>query len=88
MDALDADFPRSAIHEANTWVPVGNDVGYIIGLAIAGWLSRHGQVQAISISLSAAALLLVAYSLSQLRVTATPGLVSTSKDGAEPGLPA
>jgi MFS family permease len=85
---MDADIPRSAIHEANTWVPVGNDVGYIIGLAIAGWLSRHDQVQAISISLSVAALLLVAYSVFQLRATATPGLASTSKDDAEPGVPA
>ncbi|MGI8665144.1 MAG: MFS transporter [Jatrophihabitans sp.] len=64
---MDADIPRSAIHEANTWVPVGNDVGYIIGLAVAGWLSGHNELHAISVSLSAAALLLVAYSLYQLR---------------------
>lgn len=63
---MDVDIPQSAIHEANTWVPVGNDVGYIIGLAVAGSFSRHGELHAISISLSAAALLLVAYSLYQL----------------------
>lgn len=85
---MDADIPRSAIHEANTWVPVGNDVGYIIGLAVAGWFSRHDEPHAMSISLSAAAALLVLYSVFQLRATATPGLASTGKDQAQPAVPA
>lgn|GEM_PF-3958146 len=79
---MDADIPRSAIHEANTWVPVGNDVGYLIGLAVAGWFSRHNQVHAISFSLSLAALLLMLYSLLQISATTTPGLASPRTEPA------
>ena len=85
---MDADIPRSAIHEANTWVPVGNDIGYIIGLAVAGWFSRHAQLHAISASLSAAALLLVLYSIFQISGTVKPDLASTSKDRAKPAVQA
>lgn len=80
---MDADIPRSAIHEANTWVPVGNDVGYIIGLAVAGWFSRHNQLHAILISLSLAALLLLAYSLTHLRSRTSTAAV-TGEDRALP----
>ena len=80
---MDADIPRSAIHEANTWVPVGNDVGYIIGLAVAGWFSRHNQLHAILISLSLAALLLLAYSLTHLRSRISTAAV-TGEDRALP----
>jgi hypothetical protein len=56
--------------------PVGNDVGYLIGLAVAGWFSRHADLHAISTSLTAAAALLVAYSLLQLRTTTPTEAVS------------
>lgn len=79
---MDAEIPRSAIHEANTWVPVGNDIGYLIGLAVAGWFSRHNHVHATSISLSLAALLLVLYSLLQISATTTPGVTSPSTEPA------
>lgn len=64
---MDADIPRSAIHEANTWVPVGNDVGYVIGLTTAGALSHHASLHGLSTSLSIAAVVLVVYSMLQLR---------------------
>lgn len=81
---MDADIPPTAIHEANTWVPVGNDVGYLTGLAVAGWFSRHANLQAISTSLTAAAALLVAYSLLQLRPT-TAAEPATAGAGVQVG---
>jgi predicted MFS family arabinose efflux permease len=35
---IDTDIARSVKHEANSWVPVGNDVGYIVGISLAALL--------------------------------------------------
>jgi MFS family permease len=35
---IDTDIAQSVKHEANSWVPVGNDVGYIAGISLAALL--------------------------------------------------
>jgi MFS family permease len=65
---MDADIPRDAIHEANTWVPVGNNVGYIIGISAAGAVLGRTDVHAALILVSVLAAVLVAYSLIQLGI--------------------
>jgi hypothetical protein len=82
---MDSDIPPTAIHEANTWVPVGNNLGYLIGISIAGWFSRHANLHTISNSLTAAAALLVGYSLLQLRRTRTTAAPATTVTVAAAG---
>lgn len=39
---MDEDLPQSVLHEANTWVPVGNNLGYTVGILVAGALADGG----------------------------------------------
>jgi MFS family permease len=65
---MDADIPPRVIHEANTWVPVGNDVGYLIGISIAGAIVGHGTgFSTALVVISAVAGMLVLHSLLQTR---------------------
>lgn len=64
---MDQDLPKGMQHEANTWVPVGNDVGYSIGIAAAGLLA-HGadSLPTLGLLLGISAVLAAAYGLVQL----------------------
>jgi len=63
---MDNDVPEEEIHEANTWVPVGNDVGYVVGITLAVAILGRGQINAALASVSCAAAVLLPYSLGQL----------------------
>jgi MFS family permease len=70
---IDADIASSVRHEANSWVPVGNDVGYIVGISVAGLLvPRVGLPAAMWVAglFGATLLLLSARSLARQRTSA------------------
>lgn len=54
------------IHEANTWVPVGNNVGYVLGITIAATVLGRANVQAALAAVTVFAAVLVAYPALQL----------------------
>src|SRR6266566_1684771 len=63
---MDAVIPKEVIHEANTWVPLGNNVGYIFGITAAGALLGRNNI---SMALDLAAILaatFVVYSAARL----------------------
>jgi len=39
---MDADIPESIAHEANVWVPVGYNLGYTLGITVAGLIATDG----------------------------------------------
>lgn len=59
---MDEDLPEAVLHEANTWVPVGNNLGYTIGILIAGALADGGTA-ALAMCLSIVASAAVAYGI-------------------------
>jgi MFS family permease len=63
---MDAEIPDSVIHEANTWVPVGNNVGYVLGITLAAALLDSSDPGAGLTAISVVAAVLVAYSAGQL----------------------
>lgn len=63
---MDAEIPGEMIHEANTWVPVGNNVGYVVGITVAGTVLGRHDTGAALVAVSAFALVLVGYSAVQL----------------------
>jgi predicted MFS family arabinose efflux permease len=63
---MDEEIPPDVIHEANTWVPVGNNVGYVLGITIGASLLGHADVRAALAAVTVFATLLVAYSGAQL----------------------
>jgi MFS family permease len=63
---MDADIPDAAIHEANTWVPVGNNVGYITGITIAASLLGQHHITAGLIAVTVLAAIFAFYSTFQL----------------------
>lgn len=64
---MDEDLPPEIEHEANTWVPVGNNVGYTIGIVIAGTLAATpGHLPWIAFLLVATAAVTSAYGILQL----------------------
>jgi hypothetical protein len=63
---MDAEIPGEVIHEANTWVPVGNNVGYVAGITIAGTIAGRHDTGPALVTVSALAIVLVAYSAAQL----------------------
>jgi hypothetical protein len=63
---MDDEIPPEVIHEANTWVPVGNNVGYVLGITIAASVLGHAGVQAALAAVSVFAAVLVGYSALQL----------------------
>lgn len=63
---MDAEIPDTVIHEANTWVPVGNNVGYVIGISVGGYLlGRHDTARA-QLAVGIFAAIMVAYSAWQI----------------------
>jgi MFS family permease len=63
---MDAEIPDSSIHEANTWVPVGNNVGYVIGITVAAALLDRTTPSAALAAISVVAAVLVVHSAAQL----------------------
>lgn len=63
---MDAEIPGEVIHEANTWVPVGNNVGYVVGITIVGTVLGRHDTGAALMTVSVFALVLAAYSVAQL----------------------
>ena len=66
---MDADIPDESIHEANTWVPVANNIGYVAGISAAAPLLNHTGTATVRAVISLVALLVVAYSVIQLTAT-------------------
>jgi hypothetical protein len=79
---MDAEIPDTAIHEANTWVPVGNNVGYVIGITIAASLLGRQNMNGALITITVLAALFAGYSAIQL-VTARGSAGATSTDPSE-----
>jgi hypothetical protein len=79
---MDAEIPDTAIHEANTWVPVGNNVGYVIGITIAASLLGRQNMNSALITITVLAALFAGYSAIQL-VTARGAAGATSTDPSE-----
>ena len=63
---MDDEIPPEVIHEANTWVPVGNNVGYVLGITIAATVLGRANVQAALDAVTVFAAVLVGYSALQL----------------------
>ncbi len=63
---MDAEISADKIHEANTWVPVGNDVGYVIGITAGAALLHRVHLPNALFAITFFAFLLVAYSVYQL----------------------
>lgn len=63
---MDAQLPAEVIHEANTWVPVGNNVGYVLGITIAASVLGRNNIGAALTAVTIFAAVLVAYSVIQL----------------------
>lgn len=63
---MDAEIPDTVIHEANTWVPVGNNVGYVLGITIAAGVLGRGNITAALITISVLAAVVTGYSALQL----------------------
>lgn len=75
--------PPAVIHEANVWVPVGNDVGYVIGITIGGALVAGAHTAGAQVAITIVAALLVSYSVGQLIAGRSSGQVaSKSADAA------
>lgn len=73
---MDEQISDDVIHEANTWVPVGNNVGYVLGISVAALLLPGGGTAACLIAVTVVALVLSAYSLTQ--VAAGAGKISAA----------
>jgi predicted MFS family arabinose efflux permease len=63
---MDKEVPSSEIHEANAWVPVGNDVGYVVGISLAAVIIGHNAAPRALVAVSCVAAVLLVYSLTQL----------------------
>ncbi|MDT0263119.1 MFS transporter [Jatrophihabitans lederbergiae] len=64
---MDKEIPDDVIHEANTWVPVGNNVGYLLGITLAGVVIGRGEhIEAGLQLVTATAAVFVAYSVLQV----------------------
>jgi MFS family permease len=63
---MDAEIPDSVIHEANTWVPVGNNVGYVFGITVAAGLLDEQSIPGALVLISVLAAIMVVYSAFQL----------------------
>jgi MFS family permease len=55
---IDGNIPQTVKYEANTWVTVGNDVGYIVGIWLGGILTVSGGYGRVLIVTAVAALVL------------------------------
>lgn len=63
---MDSEIPDDVIHEANTWVPAGNNVGYMLGLTIGAALLEKWDASAVLVTISVVAAALLTHSLADL----------------------
>ncbi len=82
---MDAEIPDTVIHEASTWVPVGNNVGYVIGITIAASVLGRQDITAALITVTILAAVLVAYSAAQLGAAVRARPAGTSLEKATAG---
>ncbi|MEU6722008.1 hypothetical protein ABZ897_62150 [Nonomuraea sp. NPDC046802] len=82
---IDQELPDTVKHEANTWVAVGNDLGYIIGISTGGILltSRHDYDAALA-GAALTGLLLVAVAIRALMRTGHTTQSAPAADTAPP----
>lgn len=76
---IDEGIPATVKHEANSWVAVGNDLGYTIGITIGGFLIGTGNYGPSLIVASCVAALLVLVALRGL--LRAPARASGAVDG-------
>lgn len=56
----------TVIHEANTWAPAGNNVGYVLGVTVAASLLGRQNITVALIAITVLAAVFVGYSAVQL----------------------
>lgn len=66
---LDKEGDKQFAHENNTWVSVGNNAGYTVGLLVAGLLLRAGGITAVATMCSVVGVVVVTAALALYRRT-------------------
>jgi predicted MFS family arabinose efflux permease len=63
---MDQDLPKAVAHEANTWVSVGNNLGYTFGIVFGGWLLSATGIGTVGVLVTAIGATTVVFAITVL----------------------